>query len=264
MPRRLGLSNGPATLASCDLVCQEWHDWTWSIAKKRSQQQSVRQQYRLKRLAFHKKEALNPRNKSFIEILSSRAWSFMSLSNGNRSQGKHPRLVGWSLLIAMDFVPWQGGEASCLWHALWLLGRSLSFLLPTGDEVRCSFSGPSDGFPFRTQHTNQTPKSSMVTALLEADVGKHLFVVSPTNWSEWPVQCSEEEADLVGCFQVLAALPKHPLSLLGGGQKGSSWLEVPVKWSGYWQCGSPGQHWREAKRAFMQLISSSPLLFPDF
>lgn len=199
LPRGLGLSHGTVPLGSWDLVSLEWHDWIWSIAKKRSQWQSICQQYRLKRLAFQKREALNPRNKAFTKTLSSRAWSFISLTYGNWNRGKHLCFVSWSILMATDSAPWRGAEASCLWCALWLLGRSLSFLLPTGDGVRCSFSGPSDGFPSTTQQTNQTPKSSTVAGLLEAAVEKHLFVGSPTNWSGWPMQWSEKGADLVEC-----------------------------------------------------------------
>lgn len=64
-------------------------------------------------------------------------------------------------------------------------------LLPTGDGVRCSFSGQADGFPLTTQQTNQTPKSGTVAGLLEAAVGKHLFVGSPINQREWPTQGNE-------------------------------------------------------------------------
>lgn len=77
-----------------------------------------------------------------------------------------------SLLMAMDFVSWRGGEASCLQRASWLLGRSLSLLLPTKDGVRCSFSGQADGFPLTTQQTDQTPKNGTVAGLLEVAVGK--------------------------------------------------------------------------------------------
>lgn len=141
----------------------------------------------------------------------------------------HPnaiKLLSSPLQIQVSYWQWTlspGGAVKWAVCALWLLGRSLSFLLPDRNRVRCSFSGSSDGHPFTTQQSNQIPKSSAVAELLEAAAGEHVVALS-TNWSGL-CDAGRKGTDLVGCVEVPGPSQSRSLAWVflqppGGRQRG--------------------------------------------
>lgn len=117
------------------------------------------------------------------------------------------------------------GQWSKLFAACLVTAWQEPFLPAARIGVRCSFPGPSDGHPFTTQQSNQTPKSSAAAEFLEAAVGECVIRCLQTGvacaaqrgreqiwWSVW--RCLDPHSQ--------QALLEYSLSLLGGGQEGRS------------------------------------------